>query len=91
MKHTAIIGIGLPLVNITFNCADPANSVSGQFGPGETSAPDNCDSRFVSATIAGVLIADGVTVDVTIDGITASAGVRTEDNGRHVIVTVEAK
>jgi hypothetical protein len=91
MQHTAIIGVGLPQVTITFNCADPNNSVTGTYGPGTHTDSDNCSVQFVSATVAGVVIAVGLTLDVTIDGIAARATVTTNDQGRHVTVELSTK
>jgi hypothetical protein len=89
MQHTAIIGTGLPLVDITFNCADPANSVTGKFTTGETTANDNCTLQFVSATVAGVTIAIGATAAVSIGGVQAHATVSADDQGRHITVEVD--
>jgi hypothetical protein len=91
MQHTAIIASGLPLIQITFNCVDPQNSVTGLFGPGETTEPDNCAQAFISATVAGVTIQLGQSLDVELDGIVVRATVTANDGGRHVTVEIDVK
>lgn len=88
MLHTAIIAVGIPTVEITFNCSDPANSVHGYYGPGTITDADKCETHFNSATVAGVEIPDGVTVDLEIGGVAARAKVSTTDSGRHITVEV---
>jgi hypothetical protein len=89
MQHTAIIGAGLPPVDITFNCSDPTKSVSGTYGPGTYTDPDSCASSFLSATVAGVTIDAGNSAHVQIGPLTAVATVETTDQGRHITVNVE--
>jgi hypothetical protein len=89
MQHTAIIGVGLPSVDITFNCADPLQSVSGTYGPGTTTDSDQCAAMFLSATVGGVTIDAGNTAAVTIGGLTLEVTVNTENAGRHISVIVD--
>jgi hypothetical protein len=86
MLHTAIVDGQIASVVITFNCADPANSVTQTYGPGTYTDPDSCNSRFVSATILGTTIVDGATGNVQIGGKNVHVSVTTAQDGRHITV-----
>lgn len=88
MLHTAIVDGLLPSVTITFNCSDPANSVTQTYGPGTHTDQDSCNTLFVSATVLGTTVVDGANADITIDGKVFRMSVSTSDSGRHITVVL---
>ncbi|MBC8144916.1 MAG: hypothetical protein H7X80_04970 [bacterium] len=86
MLHTAVIDANLPAIAITFNCSDPANSVTQTYGAGTHTDPDSCNTMFVSATVLGTTVVDGAQADIQIGAQTVRMSVSTADSGRHITV-----
>lgn len=93
MIHEAIIGAGVPPVTVTFNCQQPANSVTENYppGPGHYTQPDQCQPGFVSVTILGVTILPDRSADLDLGMVMVRASVTSLDNGRHMTITVDVK
>jgi hypothetical protein len=89
MLHSANIIDNLPPLTITFNCADPAKSVTQTYNAGSYTDPDSCTTMFVSATLNGITVVDGAYADIPIGLTVVRMSVSTIDSGRHITVDVD--